>query len=124
MRAGLMAGILAAGSGGGGGGADWAAIFDLGPSPLTASNAAESIVTTGTINLSFSSTGTGTITWTVYKNGASQGDVASLAVTAGDSVYFAFTLTGVTDANRSGTMTITGAESDTFSVDLMIDSGA
>lgn len=126
MRSGLMLGILAAAASGGGGssGVNWANVSAIGASPLTKANAAQTIVNSGTLNLSHSISGGGTLSWTVYKNGASQGAVASLAVAAGDTVYFSFTLTGTGADQQTGTFTVSGAESDTFTVDMLIESGA
>jgi hypothetical protein len=98
----------------------WADVLGSGSSPFTKSNGSQTMSAAGTLNFSFSPTGTGTMTWRVYKNGTPTTSPASLAVNNGDLVWFDFTQTGISGTERSGTFTVSGLYSATFAVDLAI----
>ena len=120
MRAGLRAGIISAssGGGGGGGGVNWNDINGFSTTgSISANSGAETVDASGTINLSYS--GDAGITWSVLKNGASQGSPASLSVANGNTVDFNAAGVGFTAGEtRTGTITVSGLYSDVINITL------
>lgn len=85
---------------------------------FTGSNADQTMTAGGTLNFS---KGSFPGTYKVFKNGVDKGQVASLAVAAGDAVHFSATYSDV----GSWTFTVSGAASDSFSIVFrdVIDTG-
>jgi hypothetical protein len=94
---------------------DWASIFASSASnSITGLNADQSIPVSGTLNFSTDFTGT----YRVFKNGVTQGQIASMAVVAGDTVHFSASDTVSNGDISSGTMFVTGVVTDSFGIFL------
>lgn len=93
---------------------DWANISATGTGTITGTNADQTMNGAGTLNFSTNFPGS----YNVFKNGVAQGQVASLAVAAGNTVHFSATDTPGPGALASGTFTVSGAVSDTFTISI------
>ena len=94
----------------GGGGITWGDIVRTSNPPVVGANADQTMTGTGMLNLSYS----GSASWSVFKNGISQGQVGSISVAPGHTVHFQFS----SSVNDSGVMSITGLVTDSFNVSL------
>lgn len=120
MLAGLLAGIVSgsSGGGGGGGGSDWGSIFRSGTtSSLSGNSGTRTMTGSGTLTIAYSGSG---ITFSVIKNGVSQGADTSLPVSSGDDIYFSASGSGfTTNEERDGTITVSNLVSDVIEVTLI-----
>lgn len=102
----------------GGVGVVWSGIIASGPLTVTGSNSDRAVPTTGTLNFSHAVFGSG-FSYKVFKNGVDQGQVASLAVTAGDLVRFsASKASGAIGSVTEGPFFISGAVTSDFAIYL------